>query len=137
MIDGHKITPEEPPTTPQSRSVPTGQLAESVHFYATHHSGSHEALSDRDSMLNEAAHILASSHYEGYDARYLNNPRLEQLMNQGRFETSEIKYRAVSLGLLKPVIHNYPEQVPDTAATTEPMFRQLRAWLRGMGHGRH
>lgn len=155
MIDSHQISPAEPQTTKQSRSVPTGLdenlevaqlLSKSVHFYAAHLPGfspgrspssAHEASPDRDTMLNEAAHILASSGFKGYDARHMDNPHLIHLMDSGRFETTEIRQRALSLGLLKPVIHNYPEQVTDTAATTEPMFRQLREWLKRMGHGSH
>ena len=160
MVDTQHIIVEEPPKTPPSRSVPsgpdsTGELNRSIRFYAAHLSresseghippdseaapaDEHVETLDREAMLDAAAHILAASHYQGYDARYLNNPRLDRLMDEGRFETTEIRDRAIKLRLLSPeVVHHYPEHVPDTAATTEPMFRQLRAWLKGMGHGSH
>lgn len=154
------LTADEQPKPPQSHSVPTGPettdalLTESAHFYAAHlvpspssqnvplanrraPSGTRMESSDRDTMLTEAAHIFATSHFRGYDARYINNPRLEELMNRGRFETSEIRNRAIGLGLLRQEVPHYPEQVHDTAATTEPMFRKLREWLRRIGHSNH
>jgi hypothetical protein len=159
MIHAPQITVDEAPKTPPSRSVPsgpdsTGELNRSIRFYAAHLSresseghippdsevapaDEHVETLDREAMLDAAAHILASSHFHGYDARYMNNPRLVHLMDSGRFETTEIRKRALKLGLLRQESPHYPEQVPDTAATTEPIFRQLREWLKGMGHGSH